>query len=190
MCLLDDLMSKSPQEWDSAIVAELSEAEIEPVKFREYDSPHSWVEHTLEGVLGQWKFKRDTVIYLFFGDVPLATAEVIANDKACREGCMPGQWLPSWGNRPDPAAVHDNYADRITWVANGMFLTKDEGKSEKMKEVLQNDAGWKLRFVDDPSDPKHSGKPLIQTYTFFTLEALKNFVAIAKRHRLEFSYSY
>lgn len=185
-----DLTSKTPQEWDAAIAAELGEAAIEPQKFREYDSPGFWVKHTLKGALGKWSFSRDTVIYAFWGDVPLATAEVIAADKACAEGSMPGQWLSSWGDRPDPTAVHANYADRITWVADGMFLTKDEGQSDEVKEALQKDANWKLRFVADPSDPKEGGKPLIQTYTFFTLEALKNFVAITKRHRLDFSYSH
>ena len=185
MSLLD-LTGKSPQEWDAAIVAELGEASIEALKFREYDSPNSWVKHTLKGILGNWTFSRDTIIYAFWGDVPLATAEVIAADKACAEGCMPKQWFPSWGNRPTPAAVHAKYAERISWIADGMFLVKDQGESDRVKEVLQKDANWKLRFVADPSDPKEGGKPFIQAYTFFTLEALKNFVAITKRHRLDF----
>jgi hypothetical protein len=103
---------------------------------------------------------------------------------------MPGQWLPKWGNRPDPAEVHAKFADHVSWVADGMFLVKEEGQSDRWKEVMQHDANNKLRVVADPTDPKEGGKPLILTYTFFSLEALKNFVAIARRHRLEFSYTY
>jgi hypothetical protein len=187
---LRDLTGMSPQQWDAAIAAELQEADIGVSKFREYDTPGCWQEHTFQGVLGQWVFSRATIVYSFWGAVPLATAEVIAADKACAEGCMPGQWLPIWGERPDPAAAHAKFADCIAWVADGLFLVKDTGQSDQAKEVLQNSANWQLRFVADPSDPKEGGKPFIQTYTFFTLEALKNFVAIAKHHRLDFRYTF
>jgi hypothetical protein len=187
---LRDLTGKSPQEWDAAIAAELQEADIGVSKFREYGTPGCWQEHTFQGTLGQWVFIRHTIVYSFWGAVPLATVEVIAADKACAEGCMPGQWLPVWGDRPDPVVAHAKFASCIAWAAEGMYLVKDEGQSVEQKEVLQKDANWQLRFVADPTDPKEGGKPFIQTYTFFTLEALKNFVTITKRHRLDFLYTY
>lgn len=184
MKALPDLSSKSPQEWDAAISQELRAAGVDARKFREYDSPNSWVKHTLQGVLGDWTFLRDSTIYSFWGDVPLATAEVIATDEECVKGCMPMQWLPGWGNQPNPSDVNAKLSEHVAWLENGMWRVKDKGFSEEYKQCLQKDAYDRLVFVDDPST---AGAPLIRNYTFFTTAALNNFVAIAKRHRVPFT---
>jgi hypothetical protein len=183
---LTDLANAAPEEWDAAIAAELQSAGIEVNKFRDYDSSHSWVKHTLRGKLGDWTFAREGGSYSFWGSVPLATAEVIAADAACFEGCMPLQWFPSWGEQPDPKEVHARLTENIAWIdGDGYFRVLDEGESDEIKEVHQHDANHKLRFVPDPSA---DGKPFIQVYTFFTLLALQKFVEIAKRHRVDFKY--
>jgi hypothetical protein len=185
---LTDLTNATPEEWDAAITAELESAGIELNKFREPDSPNFWVKHTLNGKLGDWSFSRELASYSFWGDVPLATAEVITADPACFEGCVPRQWLPSWGEQPDPREVHARFAESIAWIdRDGCFRVQDTGQSAAMKKVLQRDTSRKLLFVAEPSA---DGKPFIQNYTFFTLEALKNFVEIAKRHRVDFKYTH
>lgn len=120
--------------------------------------------------------------------MPLATVEAIAADVVCLEGCMPGQWLSSWGNQPIAQEVHAHFTEKVVWIdVDGYFRVVEEGLSDEMKEVLQKDANHKLRFVAEPSA---DGKPFIQTYTFFSLGALKQFIEIAKRHRVDFKYTY
>ena len=182
-----DLTDKTPEEWDTVITHELREAHIDAHKFRDHDTPHYWVKQSLEGRIGGWIFSRDTSIYSFWGDVPLATAEAIANDPECAGGCIPRQWFPNWGDIPDHAAEHARYQEFISWIEDGCVRAKDDfGDKEYLRTLYQKEANWKLKLVDDPSA---AGKPFIRTYTFFTLPALKNFVEIARRHRVEFVYT-
>jgi len=186
---LPNLANATPEKWDEVITSELQEACVDIHKFREYDSPQSWAKHTLNGKINDWTFSRNSTIYTFWGDVPLATAEIIRAHSYCFEGCLPGQWLPSWSEQPIPSDVHAKLVDYVSWIdENGMFrVEEDDELSAGHKEALQNDANGKLLFVDDPST---DGKPFIQTYTFFTLAALRQFVEICKRHRVEFVYTH
>lgn len=171
---LTNLFDKTPQEWDATIASELREAGIDIVKFREYDTPGYWPKHTLKGKLGKWAFSRDILSYALWGDVPLATAEAIAEDPECAKGCMPGQWLASWGNHSDPAEEHSRFAEYVSWIEeDGTHRWKEDGQSDEWKKCMEQDFG-PIKFVEDPSA---GGKPFIQTYTFFTLAALKNFVS-------------
>lgn len=187
MSQLTDLTDHPPEEWDGQIQKELSEAGIPTHKFREYGSPNSWVEHTLQGKLGEWTFHRDETSYWFWGDIPLATAEVIARDPACVTGCVPIQWNTSQNKSIATEAYHQNIEGFVKWIdENGRYRVRDENYSKGYKEALQHDYDYKLLFVDDPSA---DGKPFVQTYTFFTQAALNNFIAICHRHCLEYSYT-
>ena len=179
---LIDLVTR--EEWDVVIEKELQEAGLEAVKFPGHDLPNCRAKRTLNGVLGKWNFCRDEKCYLFWGDVPLATAEVVAANDDCLRGCAPGQW---WNEQPDIRKEHAQFADYVDWIDGGKFRTKDEGESDEVKEVMQHEFCHKLVFVDDPSA---AGKPFIRTYTFFTQAALNKFVEIAKRHRLDFTYTH
>ena len=185
---LRDLKAVAPKDWDAAIISELEAAGIESAKFRDYDTPNSWLKHTMKGKLGEWTFSREHASYSFWGDVPLATAEAIAADITCVEGCIPRQWLPCWGEQPVARDVHSSFADNVVWIdVDGHFRVLDEGQSDEVKETLQQDASHKLRFVSQPSA---EGKPFIQSYTFFTLDALRKFIEIAHRHHVDFTYTH
>jgi hypothetical protein len=186
MSLLADLSSATPQEWDTVITTELKEAKIKLHKFREYDSPYFWVKHTLEGKIRSWKFHRHTISYSFWGDVPLAVAEFIAADKECFAGSMPGQWFGGSVDKPTPSERHAKFHEKVVWFDRGVLRYKDEGYSDRMKEVLSSDYPIKMIFVDEPSK---AGKPFIQHYTFFTQQALSNFVAIARSHKVPFRHT-
>ena len=190
-----DLTDKPRSVWNATITEELTAAgvpveEVPGKNLPTYRAPYD--VHGKFGVWtsnhGPWTFSRESVVYTFWGDVPLATAEAIANDPECATGCMPGQWLPCWGKAPDHVAQHTRYHDFVSWIEGRFFRVKDDfGDRDDLKEVAQKDANWKLKFVDDPSA---AGKPYIQTYTFFTLDALKSFVAIVKKHRVDYTYTH
>lgn len=184
---LTDLTTLSPQEWDERITCELNAATIGVHKFRDYDSPNFSVKHTLKGRLGQWSFIRDETVYGFWGDVPLATAEVIASDPDCAVGCMPKQWFTSHKDTPNVAEVHANFANHVVWMNGTKRRVKDENFSEQYKRIWQHEANGKLLFVDNPSA---GGKPYIQTYTFFTEVALIAFMTIVHRHRVDYISRY
>ena len=74
--LFTNLVGYSPQAWDATITEELTTVGILPYKFREYDSPHFWVEHTLKGKIGKWVLSRDPTLWTMRCKIPLATAEV------------------------------------------------------------------------------------------------------------------
>lgn len=185
--MLQDLTALSPQEWDRIITEELAAAGLRPKKFREYDSPSSWVQHTLAGDLGQWALSRDKTVWLLWCKVPLASAEVIASSPLCQTGSIPKQWLDAWKNKPEAAALHTlaRLSEFVTWIEGDVTLVKDKGQSNGYKEAIIDDGGHALargiRFVPDP---EAIGEPFIMNYTFYTLEALVRFIVIIKRHRL------
>lgn len=190
-----DLSDKPRSVWNATITEELTAAGVPVQEVPGKDLPTYRAPYDVHGRFGAWTsncgpwtFSRESVAYAFWGDVPLATAEAIAKDPECAAGCMPGQWLPSWGPIPDHVAQHARYHEFVVWIEDGFFRTKDDlADRDDLREVYQKEANWKLKFVDDPSA---AGKPYIQTYTFFTLAALKNFVEVVKRHRVDFIYTH
>lgn len=183
-----NLAGDSRSVWNATITEELTDAGIGVREVPGKNLPTYVAPYDVEGKIGDWTFSRTDFAYSFWGDVPLIAAEVIASDPEYYEGCMPGQWFPSWGNQSIPHEKHAELASHLVWIdENGLFYVTEESLGGTPKELAQTEAGGKLLVVEDPSE---SGKPFIQTYTFFTHASLKHFVEICKRHQVKFTYTY
>jgi len=189
MSTFKNLAGYPRQEWNDTITEELGAAGIPVEEVPGRRNPNYVAPYDVRGELGQWIFIRDKFTYAFWGDVPLATAEVIATDRDCVTGCMPLQWFSNWDEQPDVATVHKGFQERVIWLAGDKFLVREEGQSKAWKDTLQRDNGNMLLFVTDPSAVE-GGKPFIRHYTFVSLKARVNFVVIAKRHRVDFKNLY
>ncbi len=182
-----DLTGLTGKKWDEVIKAELAAAGLRTKKFRKYDSPNSWVQHTLEADFGEWTLARDARAWSLWCKVPLGSAEVIASSPLCQAGSIPKQWHSVKGKIPATEKVHRllELPKYVTWVIGDEMLVKDIGQSADHKDAIIHDGGHalarKIRFV---ADPEAVGEPYIMNYTFFTPAALDRFLLVVKRHNL------
>lgn len=183
MTRIKDLKDMSPQEWDAEITRELTEADIPIHKFRDYDTPGFWPKHTLKAKLAEGKccFLRAERVWQLWCQIPLATAEVIHLDPVCCEGMRHGDGH----NYPISELSELTYPiNEACWMTDeGVSLIRDEGWNDQIKEVILHDSPNSI-IVADPTDPAHGGKPYVMGYNFFTMEAMKRFAEILRRHRV------
>lgn len=180
---LVNLTDLTPQEWDAHITRELEAAKINIVKFREYDSPHSWVKHTLKGELeyGLCTFSRTARVWLLWCRLPLASAEVIHLDPVCQLGMRRGSGVDKPIGELDPLTYP---IMKHEWIdEQGHFILQDDGTmTERWKTIVLEDSPSESRFATDPS--AEGGRPYVTGYNFFTLAALVRFSEIVRRHKV------
>lgn len=179
---LVNLTNLTPQDWDAYIQRELADAEIPVVKFREYDSPHSWVKHTLKGELpfGSCSFSRTATTWLLWCKLPLATAEVLHLDPICKLGMRRGSGV----DKPMGELEELTYPimDPVWYdEKDHLILKDDETMTEAWKEIMLRDSPSGARFATDPSV---EGRPYVTGYNFFMLDALVRFSEIVRRHKV------
>ena len=183
MTLIKNLKDATPLEWDTEITRELAESEVSVHQFREYDAPGWWPKHTLTAKLeyGKCHFQRAERVWLLWCQIPLATAEVIHLDPICREGMRLGD-----GHNTPLAELPTLEYPIIDacWITDaGVDLIRDEGWSDRVKEVILHDSPNAI-IVDDPTDKIHGAKPYRMGYNFVTTASLKRFAEILRRHRV------
>lgn len=172
---MQNLKDCAREEWDAVIREELAFADIECFRDPGCDLPTYHPKQTLTGKVGPFPMHRKENKWIMWCKVPLASAEVIAADSVCRAGM----------HTFDGRSV-DNPLTYICWIdAEGYALAKDEGYSEEYKQCIISDGRGDFdkgtRFVDAP---ERDGVPFVMGYDFHTVEALKRFKEILRRHRV------
>jgi len=161
--------------WDETIREELSVAGIEYFTNPGAHLPTYRLIASLTGKLGSFPMHRNEKSWIMWCKVPLASAEVIAADPICVAGMRSGEHAIS------------NPTSYAAWLDDkGNLLLKDEGESKEHKECILHDLSGAL-FCGNAyyvEDPEKIGIPFVLGYEFTTVEALKRFAEILRRHRV------